>query len=332
METTLPSLLERPPFRRITLGIPGQRSVTVEPPTETPADPPQQDEEAPPSPRGKRKRHRLRKYFLRSLTTVAILVGLSELAAVSFIWITPPRTSFMLQNGGDLAYQYVSIDHISRFMLAATIAHEDQQLGTRSGPFDFEEFKARVDAYLSGKPDPSGSTIPQQLVKNIYLWPGQSGFRKALEAGLAAEFSFTLTPKRMLELYLNYAQFGPKLYGICAASWYYFDEPPWLMSEYQAAQLVGVLPLPNRVRRAHGGGIYLNKEDDGLVWDYVNGAANVWVPLQIEGMGGWEETVATVGILDTAGDHMVGRNDNPDACSKMPVSVSLLKNSLGITS
>lgn len=185
---------------------------------------------------------------------------------------------------------------------------------------------------MSGKPDPSGPTIPQQLVKNLYLWPGQNGVTKSLEAGLAAEFSFTLTPKRILELYLNYAQFGPKLYGICAASWSYFDEPPWLMSEYQAAQLVGVLPLPNRVKRAAGGGIFLNQHYDSLVWDYVNGAANVWVPKQIEGMGGWEQPVATVGILDTAGDHIEGRNGNPDACSTMPVSVQLMRNDLGIKS
>ncbi|MFX1821779.1 hypothetical protein PV768_18530 [Pseudarthrobacter sp. CC4] len=88
------------------------------------------------------------------------MVALSELSAVPFIWITPPRTAYMLQDGGDIAFQYVSIDHISRFMLAATIAHEDQQLGMRSGPFDVEDFKARTEAYLSGKPDPSGSTIP----------------------------------------------------------------------------------------------------------------------------------------------------------------------------
>ncbi|MDQ0825402.1 monofunctional biosynthetic peptidoglycan transglycosylase [Arthrobacter sp. B2I5] len=214
----------------------------------------------------------------------------------------------------------MSIDNISRFALGAAIAHEDQQLGTRTGAFDINDFNARVNAYLEGKPDPSGSTIPQQLVKNIFLWPDQDGFRKGLEAGLATEFSLTLPPKRILELYMNYAQFGPHLYGICAATWYYFGHAPYKMTENEAAQLMGVLPLPNRVRRMEGGGIVLDKEADSLVWEYVNGAANYWVPKQLEGLGGWEGAVATVGITDKASDHALTRS-GPDGCATMPESV-----------
>ena len=80
-----------------------------------------------------------------------------------------------------------------------------------------------------------------------------------MEAGLAAEFSLTLSPRRILELYLNYAQFGPNLYGICAATWYYFGHAPFEMTPYQAAQLIGVLPFPNRVQRLKDGGIYLKQ-------------------------------------------------------------------------
>ena len=133
---------------------------------------------------------------------------------------------------------------MSRHLLAATIAHEDEQLGTRKGAFDLADFQARAQAYFQGKPDPSGSTIPQQLVKNIFLWDDQSAARKGIEAVLATQFSYTLSPQRTLELYLNYAQFGPRLYGVCAASWYYFATPPWNLSDYQSAQLMGVLPLP----------------------------------------------------------------------------------------
>lgn len=215
-----------------------------------------------------------------------------------------------------MAYQWVGIDHISRFALGAAIAHEDQQLGTRTGAFDINDF----NAYLQGKPDPSGSTIPQQFVKNTFLWPDQDGFRKALEAGLAKEFALTLPPKRILELYLNYAQFGPKLYGICAASWYYFKHAPYEMTEHEAAELMGVLPLPNRIRRMEGGGIVLDKETDSLVWEYVNGAANYWVPKQLEGLGGWEKAVATVGITDKASDHASTRY-LPDGWSTMPESL-----------
>jgi monofunctional biosynthetic peptidoglycan transglycosylase len=130
----------------------------------------------------------------------------------------PPRTSYMLRSGDPITYQYVSLDHVSRYIIAATIAPEDQELGTRAGAFDMDDFNARAKAYSEGKPDPSGSTMPQQLAKNIYLWPQQSAFGKALEAGLATELSLILSDQRILELYLNYAQFGPKLYGVCAAT------------------------------------------------------------------------------------------------------------------
>lgn len=182
------------------------------------------------------------------------------------------------------------------------------------------DFQARAKAYLEGRPDPSGSTIPQQLAKNIYLWPEQSALRKGLEAGLASQLSLVLTDKRIMELYLNYAQFGPKLYGICAASWYYFNTAPWAMYEYQAWQLMGVLPLPNLVTRDPAGGIHLGEKAHPKVWDYVNGSANVWVPKQVEGLGGWKATVATVGITDEAAHH-ADKRDSKDACSTMPDGV-----------
>ncbi|WFR85356.1 transglycosylase domain-containing protein [Arthrobacter sp. Y-9] len=264
---------------------------------------------------------RRRKAFKRVLVSIAVLLVVQFLSVLSYNWFTPPRTSYMFQSGEPIVYQYVSIDHISRFALAATIAHEDEQLGTRVGAFTWEELTQRAEAWQKGEKDPSGSTIPQQLVKNIYLWPSQDPVRKSLEAGLATEMSLTVPAKRVLELYLNYAQFAPKLYGICAASWYYYNTPPWAMTEHQAGQLMGVLPLPERVRRAPEGGIDLGPSADPLAWDLINGAANVWVPRQIEGMGGWQATVATVGINDLASDHAAERNSG-DSCSTMPAAVS----------
>lgn len=248
----------------------------------------------------------------------------TELIAVAFIWITPPRTAFMLQDGEPITYQFVSLKHVSRYMVGATIAHEDQQLGTRVGAFPIDDFQQRVEAYLKGQPHPSGSTIPQQLVKNIFLWPDQNGFRKGVEAVLATEFTLTLSKQRIMELYLNYAQFGPDLYGICAASWYYFNTPPWAMTEMQAAQLMGVLPLPNLVKRSPNGGIDLGEGSHPVVWDLVNGAANVWAPMQLEGMGGWKSAIGTIGIYDLASDYQAERDakpDDPNSCSSWPQTV-----------
>lgn len=254
------------------------------------------------------------------------LVILSLIATFSFTWFTPPRTSYMLQDGEPIAYQYVSMDHISRYMVAATIAHEDQLIGPRSGAFDSDAFKARVDAYLKGKPDPSGSTIHQQLVKNIFLWADPSPVRKAIEAGLATEFAYILPDRRIMELYLNYAQFAPKVYGICAASWYFFNTPPWAMTEGQAAALVGVLPAPGWVVRDTDGAMLLWLTGSSGKRSLVsNGRSATWIPQQLHNLGGWRAVVATVGIYDTATDH-ASTVDQPDGCSMMPQSVSdLLK-------
>jgi monofunctional biosynthetic peptidoglycan transglycosylase len=267
---------------------------------------------------GRRPKRKWRRKLLLAL--IAPLVLTQIMAFVFSMGVSPPRTAYMVEAGEPVVYQFVSINHISRYLLAATIAHEDEQLGTRTGAFDIGDFQARAQAYFQGQPDPSGSTIPQQLVKNIFLWDDQSAVRKGLEAVLATQFSYTVNAQRTLELYVNYAQFGPRLYGVCAASWYYFHTPPWNMSEYQSAQLMGVLPLPGLVRRGPNGGIYLGEGVNPAVWNLVNGAANVWVPRQIDGLGGWQATVATVGITDTADSHADRRSDN-DACSTMPQSV-----------
>lgn len=255
------------------------------------------------------------------IITALLALALAELIAVAFIWVTPPRTAYMLEEGGPTVYQYVSLDHISRHTIAATVAHEDQQLGTRIGAFPPSDFTDRALAYMQGKPDPSGSTIPQQLVKNIFLWPTQDPVRKSVEAVLATQFSLTLSQQRVMELYLNYAQFGPHLFGICAASWYYYDEPPSEVTDYQSAQLMGVLPMPDHVHRDPAGGIYLGPGADPNIRQYINGAADIHVPHALQGLGGWQGAAATIGINDTASDH-AATQDEPDACSTMPQTVA----------
>jgi monofunctional biosynthetic peptidoglycan transglycosylase len=94
---------------------------------------------------------------------------------------------------------------------------------------------------------------------------------------------------------------------------------------------MGVLPLPTLVTRSADGGIYLGPGVHPTVWDYVNGAANVWVPKQIEGLGGWKAAVATIGISDTATDHAAERGTaNPEGCSSYPESVLDLLRQQGI--
>jgi monofunctional biosynthetic peptidoglycan transglycosylase len=261
---------------------------------------------------------------MRRLAVVALLLQLVVAVFLGALaWWTPGTTAFMVEDGAPVTYEFVSLDHVSRYLVAAVIAHEDESLGTRSGAFTFADFTARVAAYAQGKTDPSGSTIPQQLAKNVFLWRHQDPVRKAVEAVLSTEMSASLSHQRILELYVNYAQFGPHLYGVCAASWYYFDEAPWDMTQYQADQLMGVLPDPDLVTRAPSGGIDVSRAANPLAVNLINGAANVHVPRELAGMGGWRAAIATIGLHDTATAHASRRGD-PDACSTMPQAVTKL--------
>lgn len=300
----------------------GDLTGATPPPTEG-AGSPGASGQVEPSRRPKRRRRRVWRWLRRMLQLAFVAQVVVAALLVSLCWWTPDTTAFMLENSGGTVHQNVSIDHMSRYLLAATIAHEDSQLGTRAGAFDASALLDRARAYLDGQSDPSGSTIPQQLAKNLFLWPSQTAIRKAMEAVLSTEMMVVLPAQRVLELYLNVAQFGPRLYGVCAATWYYFGTAPWDITQYQAAELMGVLPAPNLVSRASNGGIDVGPGVDPAGVDLVNGAANVHVPRELKAMGGWQAAVATVGITDTASDHAAHRGDD-DACSRMPSAVAEL--------
>ncbi len=251
-------------------------------------------------------------------------MALCVLMPVVYRVATPPRTLFMLTDeaSGPTVFQNVSLDYISRHYVAAVIVHEDAQLGTRTGPYHVGEFVDRTLTYVSTGEDNSGSTIPQQLVKNIFLFRGEWGVtkivRKGVEALMAWPFNM-IGDRRQLELYLNYAQFGPNLYGVCAASWYYFNRPPWDGNPADAATLAGLLPLGEDAKRSPGGGVDITSDGQWVVASTVT-RARTKVPQRVDEMGGWDGTVETVGILDSASDN--NPLDDPDSCSTMPDSVA----------
>jgi monofunctional glycosyltransferase len=176
---------------------------------------------------------------------------------------------------------------------------------------------ARAQAHLAGEEDPSGSTIPQQVAKNLFLNQELSAGRKAVEAGLSMELALLLDDRRMLELYVNHAQFGRTIYGVCAASWYYFDTPPQQLPVDQAVQLVGLLPSPGHVRRAPGGGLDFDVED-GLGWLSRSHVLNAQkrVPRHIAKLG--FRPVEDVGVEGLASD----QPPSDDDCSTRPQEIA----------
>jgi monofunctional glycosyltransferase len=168
-------------------------------------------------------------------------------------WIPPVTSAFMLEarigalRAGERRYRtdyrWVSLERISPQAAIAVIASEDQTFPFNYG-FDFHSIRSAVRAAEHGKRLRGASTISQQVARNLFLWPGRSFVRKGIEAYFTVLLE-TLWPKeRILEVYLNVAQFGRGIYGVEAAARRFYHEPATRLSANQAALLAAVLPDP----------------------------------------------------------------------------------------
>jgi monofunctional biosynthetic peptidoglycan transglycosylase len=133
---------------------------------------------------------------------------------------------------------------VSPALKRAVIVAEDVGFFSHRG-FALGEIQSALEDALRDRELPRGaSTITQQLAKNLWLSPSRNPWRKAKEALLTWQLEHTLPKRRILELYLNVAEFGPGLYGVGAASQRYFGKAPADLDEHEAAQLAAVLPNP----------------------------------------------------------------------------------------
>jgi monofunctional biosynthetic peptidoglycan transglycosylase len=133
---------------------------------------------------------------------------------------------------------------VSPALKRAVLVAEDVGFFSHRG-FALGEMQSALEDALRDRELPRGaSTITQQLAKNLWLSPSRNPWRKAKEALLTWQLEHALSKRRVLELYLNVAEFGPGLYGVGAASQRYFGKPPADLDEHEAAQLAAVLPNP----------------------------------------------------------------------------------------
>lgn len=128
-------------------------------------------------------------------------------------------------------------------MKIAVVAAEDQRFPQHRG-FDLDSIVSAVEDYRDGDSLRGASTISQQVAKNLFLWPGRSFIRKLLEAYFTVIIEFGLSKRRILEIYLNVAQFGPDIYGAAAASEAFFGKTAADLVVWEAASLAAVLPSP----------------------------------------------------------------------------------------
>ncbi len=200
-----------------------------------------------------RLRHRTKRLLVRVVVLLCLqLFLLTAIVVLVFRWVEPPITAFMLQTQPRpgvvaLEYQWVDRDDIAFDAFAAVLAAEDQRFFLHNG-LDFEEIQDAVGDRMRGRKLRGASTISQQVAKNLFLWPGRSFLRKGLEAYFTMLIEWLWPKQRILEVYLNIAEFGAGIYGVQAASVHFFGKPASRLRLDEAALLVAVLPNPKTLR------------------------------------------------------------------------------------
>lgn len=203
-----------------------------------------------------------RPLYRRPLFYAAGIFGLLLLGFLIFLssvlvlrWYNPPATSFTLQENWeemdqdryDLRDYWVSFDELPEHLIWAVIASEDQLFWEHRG-FDIEAIQEAWEERQEGEGIRGASTISQQVAKNIYLSPAHSFFRKGVEAVITVFIELFWPKERIIEVYLNIAEFGPGIFGIGKASEIFFDQPVTALEPEMSAKLAAVLPSPKRMR------------------------------------------------------------------------------------
>jgi len=198
-------------------------------------------------------RRRVRRILKVLLPALAAVPCVTVLLVLPGRWIAPPTTAFMLRervaSEDPVHYRWVSWDQIAPVVAISAVAAEDQKFPVHSG-FDWDSIQQALDERASGQGDRGASTITQQVAKNLYLWPGQSWIRKGAEAWFTVWIELLWPKQRILEVYLNVAEFGSGVFGVGEASERLRGKPASALTGFDAAVLVAVLPSPKRMSAA----------------------------------------------------------------------------------
>jgi len=188
--------------------------------------------------------------ILHKIKKVFIILFVAQLVYIALLrWIDPPITVTQLVSlvqGYGLKRDYVRYDEMSPHAALAVMASEDQLFPDHNG-FDLKSIQKAI-THNSKKPNRirGGSTISQQVAKNVFLWQGRSWIRKALEAYFTFAIELVWGKKRILEVYLNVAEMGKGVFGIEAAARKYFNKSSKNLTKAEAAMIAASLPNPKK--------------------------------------------------------------------------------------
>lgn len=208
----------------------------------------------------------LRRLLLAALAAVVLIPAGAVFALRA---VPPPTSAFMLTDawtrwqagysGWWPAYEWTPWAEISPWAALAVVAAEDQNFARHHG-VDLKAVREAVEEAQAGRRLRGASTISQQTAKNLFLWRGQTFVRKGVELYFTALMELLWPKRRILEIYLNVAQFGPGVYGVGAASERYFGKAAADLTAGEAALLAAALPAPSRLRVSAPGGYLMTRQ------------------------------------------------------------------------
>jgi monofunctional biosynthetic peptidoglycan transglycosylase len=200
-----------------------------------------------------------RSFVLWLVVAVAALWSLAAVILVAARWIDPPTTAVRMERRlqawiHQTPYQeqntFVPLDQISPDLQHAVIAAEDARFYQHHG-FDWHAIEIAAEGDMQGGRIRGGSTLTQQLVKNLFFGTGRSILRKGAEFTLVPVAELVLGKRRILELYLNEVEWGRGVYGAESACRYYYRTSARNMDRERSARLAAILPLPLKRRPDH---------------------------------------------------------------------------------
>lgn len=219
---------------------------------------------------GKRARSRLVRYGLASFILLTLLLRFVPIPFSAYM-AQQKIGSWWQAKPYSIDYQWVSLENISWAMQLAVISAEDQKFFDHYG-FDWQAIRQAAKRNQQSRQRRGGSSISQQTAKNLYLWHGQSWLRKGLELPTTLLLELLWSKQRILEVYLNIAEFGKGIFGVEAASKHYFNKSAKNLSQQEAALLAAVLPNPI-IYRADRPSAYVK-------------ARQAWIMAQMQQLGG----------------------------------------------
>ncbi|MGH6874425.1 MAG: monofunctional biosynthetic peptidoglycan transglycosylase [Aestuariivirgaceae bacterium] len=186
------------------------------------------------------------------VTALLTLLTLPIFLSLQYAVLPPPVSALMIERlpmAHSIDYRWVSLAAISPELAKAVVTAEDARFCQHQG-VDWRAVQDVVEEAFDGDEQPirGASTIAMQTVKNLFLWEGRSVIRKAVELPLALWIDAIWPKKRVIEVYLNIAEWAPGIYGAEAAAWKHFGKPAKSLSRREAALLAAVLPNPLKRR------------------------------------------------------------------------------------